>query len=257
MSQRDRKALKEHFRNGSLPTESSFEDLIDSSINKIDDGFSKSMEDGLKLAPIADAKKVLSIYYDITKNTPEWSIELEEKEALKQLSFTHPELEKPVLTMLENGNVGVGKHNPQYQLDVNGFAASKGRVGTAAAKTTAKADGQWHTILEDLNYCNAYEVMARVGIHKTGKHALMHAIALSAYGNSASRIKRFGARFSFWRPVKIKLRWKGSTYSNALQIKTTRNLGPGVLIKYHVTQLWNDEEMGLPDHYMNKEDNHG
>lgn len=254
MSIRDRKTLKSLFKNGSLPTESNFEDIIDSSINKIDDGLSKSMEDGLMLSPIGDAKKVLSIFYKITDSEPEWSINLEEKkvkESLnRQLSFTHEGLKKPLLTLTNEGKVGINNDQPQTTLDVDGFVGSKGRLGTAAEKSTAPADGKWHTIVGGLNHCNVFEVIARTGIHKSGKHALIHAIASSAYGNSHHRIKRLNTRFSLWRPIKIKLRWVGTTYNYALQIRTTQNLGKGVKIKYFITQLWNDEEMGIPEHYM-------
>jgi hypothetical protein len=116
--------------------------------------------------------------------------------------------------------------------------------------STVPADGNWHTIMDHLDHCNAYEVTARVGIHKTGRHALLHAIALSAYGNSHHRIRRTRARFSFWRPINIKIRWHGTTHDYALQIKTSRDLGTEVNIKYYVTQLWDDETMGIPDHYM-------
>ena len=43
-----RDELKEHFKNGRLPTEQHFAHLIDSTINKQEDGFSKDEENGMK-----------------------------------------------------------------------------------------------------------------------------------------------------------------------------------------------------------------
>ena len=58
----NRKSLKGYFKKGQLPTEGHFHDLIDSSINKVDDGMSKTMEDGLMLAPIGESRKLISFF---------------------------------------------------------------------------------------------------------------------------------------------------------------------------------------------------
>lgn len=254
MSQKDRQTLKNLFRKGSLPTQNSFADIIDSSINKIDDGFSKSMDDGLMLSPIGESDRVLSVFKKITDKTPEWKVNVNEltsnTENLQQLNFVHKDSKNPLLSLSENKNVGISEAAPNYTLDVGGIVASKGRVGRATESTKVAANGEWQTILSGLNYCNVYEVVARVGVLKTGKHALLHAIAMSAYGNSHHKIKAINARFSFWRPLKIKLRWTGSTYNYGLQIKTSKNLGSDVYIKYHVTELFTDQEMGIPEHYQ-------
>ena len=247
MSQKDRQTLKKLFEKGSLPTQNSFADIIDSSINKIDDGFSKSMEDGLMLSPIGKSKKVLSVYKKITDKVPEWHINIEDTQSKEQnsqqLSFVHKHSGIPLLNLSDQEKVGINKMGANYTLDVEGIIASKGRIGTASEKTKALANGEWHTILEGLNYCNAFEIVARVGVLKSGKHAMLHAVAMSAYGNSHHKIRKTNARFSFWRPLRIKLRWTGTTFNYGLQIKSSKNLGSGVYIKYHMTQLWTDQEM--------------
>ncbi len=257
MPLKDRQTLKNLFRKGSLPTQSSFTDIIDSSINKIDDGFSKSMDDGLMLAPIGESKKLLSLFKKITDKTPEWTININENlgnaSPSKQLNFVNQNNDIPLLNLSDKGFIGVNTSNPKHELDVNGYVASKGRIGTVSEKTTVPANGEWHAILSDLNYCSGFEVMARVGVLKTGKHALLHAIAMSAYGNSHHRIRKTYARFSFWRPIRIKIRWTGTTYNYNLEIKTSKNLGQDVLIKYNISQLWDDEGMGIPEHYMKTE----
>jgi len=255
MPLKDRQTLKNLFKNGSMPSESSFGDIIDSSINKIDDGFSKSMDDGLMLSPIGDSNKILSVFKRITDKNPEWSLIHEDIDTEKGLSgslkFVHKNSEELVLNLSSNGNVGIANDDPKYPLDVNGFIASKGRLGTAQQKTTVPANGKWQTIIDGLNHANAFEITARTGIYRTGRHTLVHAIAVSTFGNSYSRIKKTHARFSLWRSARIRFRWTGTTHNYALQIKTSKDLGTDVLIKYHITQLWSDDEMGEPAHFLN------
>lgn len=255
MPLKDRQTLKNLFKHGSMPSESSFGDIIDSSINKIDDGFSKSMDDGLMLAPIGESSKILSVFKRITDKNPEWSLNLDNVETEKGLTgylkFVHKNNEEIVLNLSSNGNVGIAKEDPNYPLEVNGFIASKGRLGTAQKNTTVPANGKWQTIIEGLDHANAFEITARAGIYHTGRHTLVHAIAVSTFGNSYSRIKKTHARFSLWRSARIKLRWVGSTHNYGLQIKTSKNMGENAMIKYHVTQLWSDEEMGEPAHFLN------
>ena len=103
MSQKDRQTLKNLFRKGSLPTQNSFADIIDSSINKIDDGFSKSMDDGLMLSPIGESDRVLSVFKKITDKTPEWKVNVNEltsnTENLQQLNFVHKDSKNPLLSL--------------------------------------------------------------------------------------------------------------------------------------------------------------
>ncbi len=256
MALKDRKTLKNLFKNGSMPTESSFEDIIDSGVNKIDDGFSKSMKEGLMLSPTGSSNALISFFKKLTDYAPQWSIALKDSKGNtnteKRLNFVKQEIgEEEAPTVLSLGNdVGIHTEEPCYPLEVAGFVGMKGRVGTAMARDTAPADGNWHTIVDQLNHCTAFEVVARAGAYKTGVHAIVHAIATSAYGNSHHSIRHTQARFSFWRPLKIKLRWVGTTFNYSLQIATSKDLGPNTYIKYHVTQLWDDEEVGLPSHYM-------
>jgi hypothetical protein len=140
-------------------------------------------------------------------------------------------------------------------LDVKGTAAATARVGNRAEDSLAPADGKWHTILSELNYCNMFEVVARTGAVKTGNHAMVHALAMSSYGNSSARVKHTSVRFSWWRPLRIKLRWTGDTYNYSLQIKTTKSLGKDVMIKYYVTELWNDSNIGHPAHFQKPNEN--
>jgi hypothetical protein len=213
------------------------------------------MDDGLMLSPIGKSKKVLSVFNKVTDKEAQWSIETEdgagEDKSETQLHFKSTDNEN-LLTLSDKGRVGIGNDVPLHALDVSGTAAATARVGNRAKDSLAEADGKWHTILTDLNYCTMFEIVARTGVVKTGNHAMVHAIAMSSYGNSSARVKHTSVRFSWWRPLRIKLRWTGDTYNYSLQIRTTKNLGKNVMIKYFVTELWNDTNIGHPDHFQKK-----
>ena len=100
-----------------------------------------------------------------------------------------------------DGRLGLGKRSEEtLKLDVAGFAGLQGRVGTYATGEVP-ADGKWHTILEGLDNCSAFEVVARTGKKGTGKFAILHAFALSAFGNSRSRIRKTSAALWFFSGI--------------------------------------------------------
>lgn len=131
--------------------------------------------------------------------------------------------------------------------EVNGWIESKGRVGNYSTGNIVPADAEWHAITPQLNHCQAFEIVARTGVGNTGKHAILHAIAVSAYGNSRSSIRKTRGWFDFWKPVKLQLRWSGSTYKYQLEMRCKQNLGDNVYIKYFITQLWSDEKMWMKE----------
>lgn len=155
-----------------------------------------------------------------------------------------------------------GKHedNENADVDTEGWVTSRGRLGNYAYGKTIPADGEWHAITPWLNFCQAFEIVARTGVKNTGKHAVMHAVAVSAFGNSQSNIrasrssiKETRSWYDFWRPVKLQLKWVGTTYKYKLAMRCKQNLGAGVPIIYYITQLWSDEKMGIPSQYLDIE----
>lgn len=65
----------------------------------------------------------------------------------------------------------------------------------------------------------------------------MHAHALSTFGKSHHKIRKTQAHYGwFWN--KIDIRFTGSTYNYKLQLRTRSNYGPGHMINYHITKLW-------------------
>jgi hypothetical protein len=248
MSIFNRNTLKGFFQKGSLPTEEHFANLIDSTINKIDDGFTKTSEHGLKIASGGDSQKLVSFYDDIKKRDPLWYISLNPDEVAKGLSFSQDQ-RGSALFLQEGGNIGVGNTQPQHTLDINGTVAMRRRVGVYQRQSEAAADAEWHIILNDLSGCHVFEIVARVaGVKKRGKYAMAHAMAVSAFDSSSNTIRVTQACYGFfWH--RLKFRWRRSENGKyRLEIKTADHYGMDqenkvVQIQYHITSLWEDSQV--------------
>jgi len=239
----NRTTLKNFFRNGTNPNEVHFSDLIDSTINKIDDGFAKSIDDGLQLSPLGDSKKLISFYEDVNDKDPNWEFTINPKEEVKGLSIGEGE-NKNRLFLQEKGNVGVGTLFPKTKLDVKGTNRSQTRIGSYTIGVVP-ADGKWHAIIERLTGCHAFEVVAKAAAGKgRGKYAMAHAIAMSAYGSSSSKVKVTQSWYgSFWN--RLKFRWRGEPSNYRLEVKTSSHYGlredKPYYIKFHTTSLWDED----------------
>jgi len=75
-----RAELKKKFQNGNIPSETHFSSLIDSMINKQDDGFSKDEENGFVIKSIGSSSRLLSLYKNINDLSPFFIFEKDEKE---------------------------------------------------------------------------------------------------------------------------------------------------------------------------------
>ena len=232
--------------NGRMPHEGDFSDLIDSAVNKVDDGISKDMEHGLMLSPEGSSQKLLSFFRSIEDKASVWNIGFQKENEKSGLAFSEPAAgDQPGGTRLflqQGGNVGIGTTDPKYPLHVKGFSGMEGRVGTAYFGEVL-ANGQWQTIIPNLNHAQAFEIVARVGEKGSGRHSLLHAIAVSAYGNSWNQIRVTRGQYSFWRPAAIRLRWRGTTYNYRLEARTRKKFPKDVKIKFYISRLWGDEEL--------------
>ncbi|MBS1189270.1 MAG: hypothetical protein H6R10_1062 [Rhodocyclaceae bacterium] len=247
MAKKNRQSLKNAFSNGAQPSAESFGDLIDSSLNVLDDGFEKTDEDGFKVAQLGKGGRLLSFFDNIALRRPAWFVRLGHN--ARQLVFGS-EGGKPVLTLAadpagekEYTRVGINKTDPAHELDVDGWVASRGRVG--ARGQSVQADGEWHDITEALKGCRAFEVMAGVGDKDGGRYALLHAYALNAFnrkGHVTSHQSYYGSRCD-----QIDLRWTGETHAYTLQIRTRCAYGSHVRIQYYLTDLWPDTGMAECD----------
>lgn len=237
MNKKNRKTLKNYFKKGNLPTEQHFSDLIDSTLNTIDDGFEKTMEDGLKISTLGQSDKLIGFYRNIETKSPVWSISFDEPG--NRLVFKGND--SPVLSLDPKGRVGVNKAEPRVVLDVAGEIASTGRMGTYKAGRVP-ADGEPQVLLEGLDGCRAYEIMAGVGGGKrSGQYALVHAIAVNTYqsgGKVVMHESHYGSRCN-----RLKLWWEGPQHDYSLMIQTLCGFGENVSIQYHITELWFDHFM--------------
>lgn len=220
-----------------MPSEEHFSDLIDSMVNLVDEGFSKSIKDGLEISSVGDSTKLISFYKTNEDENSIWAIETEKES--NNLAFSNEKKEK-VLSLNEEGRVGIGTNNPENTLDVNGIISAQGRIGTYKTGLVP-ADGKWHPIITGLDGCHAFEVMAGVGKKKSGKYALMHAHALNTF-NSESRIYYHQAFFRILYN-RIKLRWTGSMHNYTLEMKTRSNYGENISVNYSIGKLWFDPFM--------------
>ena len=265
MSKRDRPTLKKFFRDGALPTAEHYGDFIDSMVNRIDDGFDKTEQDGLRIASIGASPTLVSFYNGGGAAEAAWSIRHAGTPGTRQ--FTHarapvadmvaepsgPEGDPPPgLALSGLGRVGVNVADPDWRLDIDGVARMRGRIGHPGPQPKVPADGRWHDITGHLTGCNAFEIMAGAGGPTgRGRYALMHAIALNAYNprnpvlNWLFRrrpIRRQNAMFGSFAD-RLRLRWTGTSRDYRLQIRTNSNFGPGIVIRYYVTRLWFDTAM--------------
>ena len=77
----NRQTLKNYFKKGGFATEKHFNDLIDSSINSVDDGISKTSDHGLKLSPLKKDSKLLSFFKRITQEYSNYSFNLDNNDS--------------------------------------------------------------------------------------------------------------------------------------------------------------------------------
>lgn len=283
MELKNRKTLKRQFENGKMPSEASFHDLIESMVNKVEDGFAKDMQHGLLLSPQGDSQRVMSFFERIDEDSPAWDIRLNpetENEKAEGIGFGEAgkdgEAGETRLFIENGGNVGIGTINPNLKLQVEGAVGMHARIGTYA-KGTVDADRKWKDLPlgkgDDpyMTGCQAFEVVAQVNKEKFDKFAILHAIAICAFGRTKT-IRKTGVYHPFaWN--RLRLRWKKEKIGGKkkedkvqdetnetkngfkrhprfkLQIKTASNYGTTtqdqeegqIQIKYHISQLW------LPD----------
>lgn len=255
MARKDRETLKNYFKKGRFPSAVHFEDLIDSVVNKIDDGFDKNEAEGMQLAPQHNSETVISFFKQLVETQlPDWQVQLKNSEGIEGLSFDRvsPGLDgepkkESLLFLDKKGRVGINTTQPRFDLEINGTLGARQRLGTYKIGTVP-GDGEWHDLLTGLDKLQAFEIMAVVhGPPGQGKYAMTHAIAISTYGNSKNQLRQIKAHFKrfVWHRYKIDLRWTGDVHDYKLQIRTRKHFGVDPdhglsKIKFHITSLWDD-----------------
>ena len=278
----NRSTLKKLFRQGSLPTEEHFGDLIDSTLNIVDDGFSQSADNGVEITLLGQKQRLLS-FFGKPQDNPNWWIGCDpEKNSLHfARAGSAGDSEREILTMTSGGCLKVGQSRteshpdakdaqsqnepdpPDLRLDVAGIVRSSGRMGVGVVGGgLVPADGQWQGITPILTGCQAFEVMAGVGLkgQKKGRYALLHAYAMNTFNprgfffnflNLKNPIRCDHAWF-LSRGDRLKLRWYKDaeckeSHQYKLQIKSCSDYTDGgrtaIGIQYSLTKLWFDEAM--------------
>ena len=237
MAKRNRRTLKNFFKKGQRPKQEDFSDLIDSMVNIVDEGFTKSIKDGLEIGPINDSDKLMSFFQNIEDKSAAWSISTDKEDS--SLSFNNNQGES-ILALCEDGNVGINTPKPKSTLDVNGILSYKGKQGNFK-QDKIPADGKWHNILSNLDACQAFELMAGVGKKKFGKYALLHAYVLSTF-NSKNEIFSHQSYFNA-KCNCIKLKWSGEQHNYSLLMRSRSDYGENIYINYSISQLWFDPYM--------------
>lgn len=234
----NRESLIEKFKNGSRPEENDFKALIESSLNKLDDGLSTNFTEGLQLAPSQkNSAKLISFYQDLNQKQSDWNLSLEGKENEKSLQFQSGNSQDSLCTFHSSQRVGISNKDPKFMLDVAGEIGMRTRIGTFA-QGELLADGNWHPVLKNLKYIQALEIIAHAyGEKGKGKYAVLHAFLMNAYAGKKGSIKKTQNYFGwkFWH--RLKIRWKGTPFNYRLEIKTASNYGENAVIKYNICKL--------------------
>lgn len=231
----NRQTLKNYFKKGGFATERHFIDLIDSSLNSVDDGLAKTPEHGLKLSPLSNSTKLLSFSKRITQENPDYAINLNGNN-VEGLSIDNAE-NRTLIKFNKFGHVGLNTAYPKHTFDVDGTIGFKNQIGTYKTGQVP-ADGNWHDVLSELDGVCAFEITAsaagRVG---EGFYSVSHALALSTYGGRKSR-QKIRVTTAYYEKYfrKLSFRWAGEMYNYSLQIRTKTNYGidPETKENYHI-----------------------
>lgn len=234
MPKRNRQSLKASFRHGSRPTELDFENLIDSTLNLLDDGLRKEPDSGLMLAPEPGKSAVLSVCRQAGDERALWEISLNHQTNCLSVGLRG----RPLVNMNTDGTLTLG--DGQGAVVIDGTLHTVSRRGVFA-QGEVPADGRWHSITGELEGCWALEIVAGCGRKNTGKHGLVVATAVHCFGARA-RIRKISSYFGV-HGHRIRLRWAKRNYACVLQVRTSFDYGEEIVIRYHIARLWDEPFM--------------
>ena len=123
----NRNTLKNYFKKGGFAKENHFVDLIDSTLNSVDDGIEINKKDGLKLSTSPFSTKLISFFKKPTQENPEFSLGLN-KDDVEGLSISDKN-KKTIIKIDKNGLIGVNKVKPDFDFDLKGTLAYESKIG--------------------------------------------------------------------------------------------------------------------------------
>lgn len=235
------------------------QDFVQSTLNILSDGIDIDDINGLKLESKGGSKKLMSFYEKIKNKSSLFEISVAQN-SQRNNSLNITANNKPILSLVDNGSVGVGKLDPAFQLDVDGLVSSTGRVGNFAVGKIP-ADGEWHTLLNNLSGTIGFEAIAHIINAADERYALTYGILLmSEKKGKKNKVQSVDAASSWlWGKWlnKIRFRWtKDDANSTELIIKyklemrsRTRQGLPGVetpYVYYRLAKIWDKQyETGI------------
>ena len=234
MPKKTRQTLKESFKQGKRPGEQDFENLIDSTMNILDDGFRKNPETGMGLAPLLEKGTVLSVFRKTTDDKPQWEVAIDQMNGNLEIRKHQDDKYISVLVLKTDGSIQYGEKGKNAIF--NGNVSMPVREGIYSENVPA--DGKWHDVSEKFDGCQALEIVAMAGKKSTGKHAVLMAFATTCFG-SHSKIKKIRSYYGQYG-YKICIRWKKCKEDNnkcRLQLKTKFHYGEEIQIHCHITSL--------------------
>lgn len=247
MAKRNRETLKNYFRQGARPTEQEFADLVDSSLNILDDGFSKDPQMGIELSPLLGKETLVSLFRETIASSPQWEISIDKNNGDLHISRIDENEKTLLLGLRTDGSLSLGEKGREILF--SGALRMPAREGTLL-RGEVPADGRWHDLTEISaegrpetkvwRGCRALEVVASVGVEGSGRHAILVATATTCFGES-SKVKKVSSYYGSFGN-RILLRWqkiKQERHTCKLQLKTILKYGDDAVIRYHVTSLWN------------------
>ena len=241
----NRQTLKNYFQKGGFATEKHFVDLIDSSLNMIDDGISINQKQGFKLNPIGFSTRLMSFFKKATQNEPDFTVNINQ-DNVEGLSINNREGD-PLLKFDQNMQIGVHTNEPRFDFDVRGVLGVDCKSGNHIVGEV-DGDGNWQTIISNLDGINGFEVVASIrGKMGSGRYAMAHALALSTFGGKSSRnkIKNTHAYYGSFMN-RLSFRWVGEMHNYELQVRTRRHYGVSELdgqpykIKFNVSRFFSE-----------------
>lgn len=258
MAEKNRKTLKTYFEKGAMPSAEHFATLIDSTLNKQEDGIERNKKEGFKISSFSDYPTLFSFFKDSSASSKAvCSVDLDGVDNSLILSS---DSQRGLLDLdLTQNRVGINTTEPKYDLDVQGVVAAKGNIGTYK-QGFVPADGSWHAISDELYGCHGFQITAGVGQKQTGKYALIRATALNSHNPRGIWFNLFGLKnrikcqHAYYRSRvdKLSLRWNSKADKYWLEIKSNSAYSSDIRIRYHLSQLWFDFDMSTCQNHDNE-----